>query len=286
MPISLGPNIAALRAVNKLKIHTNNVNTSMERLASGRRINSASDDPAGLALEKALRNDANLFGVAKRNANDGISLLNVTDEALSEISNIIRRLREIAEQGSNSTYTFTQRSVLEIEAIALSSEIQRISETTKFNGIKLLSASSSINIQVGIDSTNNSVINLNAVFGTLESLFLADTGSKTLNQTVLGSTENEAVLNSLTFLEQTQIALDELSVRRGELGASTSRLESSVNSLSAKRESFINSINQITDVDVAKEVANLVASQILQQASQAVLAQANLQPQIALDLLS
>lgn len=286
MPISLGRNIAALRAVNKLTLHTKSVNKSVERLASGQRINGAKDDSADLALAEILKNESKLANVAKRNANDGISLLNITDGALNEIGNILRRLSEITTQAANSSYTNKQRSVLEIEALALSSEIQRIAVTTNFNDIKLLSASSDVNIQLGITGNDNSVVNLNAVVGTLESLNLANSGSNALNQTVLGNTEEEARLNALTFLAQTEEAMSQVSSRRGEIGGQTSRLESSVNTLSAKRENFINSLNKITETDVAKETANLVSSQILQQASKAILAQANQQPQIALQLLS
>lgn len=285
MAISFGKNIAALRAANKLTFHTDNVNKSLERLASGSRINRPSDDSADLAVATALKNDIELLKRAKRNANDGVSLLNVTDNALREIGNILNRLDEITTQGLSSYYTFKQRSILQTEALALSSEIQRIAITTNFNNVKLLSATSDVSIQVGIDGSRNSVVNLNAIVGTLESIGLANTGSEALNQTVLGNTMEEAMLLSESFNNAVNFGLDQIAERRGDVGASTSRLESSINTLAAKRENFINSLNQVTDTNVASETANLVSSQIQQQASQAILAQANQVPEIALQLL-
>ncbi|MCI5066526.1 flagellin FliC [bacterium] len=285
MTISFASNTLALRANTQLNKTSRDLSSTFERLSSGLRINKASDDPAGLALADSLRADALLASVAVRNANDGISVTSIADAALEEIASILSRMAELAEQSSNGVFTTTQRSSLELEFAALGSEIERIAVTTEFNDRTLLSDSSSIAIQVGFDSTANSTVNITGVLGTLSSLGLANGGSSTLAYSLNSTTDDFAQTASQLALEAVNGAITSLSLARGQLGASESRLNSAVNYLQVARENFVAAESRIRDADIAQEVAELVRLQVLQQSVAAVAAQANQQPQIALNLL-
>lgn len=285
MTVSIASNIASLSAQRQLTKATNSLSTTFQRLSSGLRINNASDDPAGLAVADSLRSDAKLAAVAIRNANDGISITSIADSALGEIANILSRMAELAEQSANGVYTNTQRSALSDEFLALGSEIERIAVTTEFNGVALLSGSSDITLQVGIDGTANSRITISGVLGTLNSLGLAGSGSSVLTFSLNADTTANAQSASQNALNAISSAISALSQVRGQIGASESRLNSAVNYLSVARENFIAAESRIRDADIAQEAADLVRYQILQQAATAVLAQANQQPQIALSLL-
>ncbi|MCB0352782.1 MAG: flagellin FliC [Bdellovibrionales bacterium] len=285
MGVSFASNVSALSAQRSLNKTNISLGKTFERLSSGLRINSASDDPAGLALADSLRSDANLASVAIRNANDGISITSIADSALAEVGNILSRMAELAEQSANGVFTNVQRSALSSEFVALASEIERIAVTTEFNDVGLLSDSSSIALQVGLDGTSNSRITINGVLGTLESLGLAGTGSSALTYSINDSTTAFAQSASLAALDAVNAAISTLSSTRGTLGAAESRLNSAVSSLQVARENFVAAESRVRDADVAQEVADLVRLQVLQQAGTAVLAQANQQPQIALALL-
>jgi flagellin len=276
----------SLRAQNNLGKVSSELGKVYERLSSGQRINRASDDPAGLALADKLSNDSRLASVAIRNANDGVSLTNIVDDSLSEISSVLQRMAELAEQSSNGIYTNTQRSALSLEFEALGSEINRIAVVTKFNDISLLSNSSNITFQVGLDGTTNSQITLSAITGTLSSMNLASSGGDALTFSLLGTTTSAAQSASQLALTAVNAAIGSISSRRGTIGAGQSRLESAINTLSSQRENFLAAESQVRDADVAQEVAEMVRLQVLQQASTAVLAQANQQPQVAFALLS
>jgi len=286
MPVSFNNISASLSAINRLNKATEGLNKSFERLSSGVRINRASDDSAGLAIADKLKSDARIASVAIRNANDGISLTSIADSALSEIYNILSRLGELAEQSSNGVYTNSQRSSLSSEFEALGSEIERIAVTTEFNGLKLLSNSSSIAFQVGLSGDSNSVITIVSVLGTLSSLSLSNSGSSQLSYSIIDTTTDgaqSAAQNALTAIES---AIDKLTATRGTLGATESRLNSAVNTLTLVRENYAAAESRIRDIDVAEETANLTRLTILQQSARAIVAQANLQPQIVLGLLS
>ena len=285
MSIVIATNIASLQAQRALKSHTLELGVTFERLSSGQRINRASDDPAGLALLTTLERDIRLADVARRNINDGISLLSLTDSALFTITNILQRMAELAEQGANGVYTNRQRSVMDLEVQALASEIERIAHTTEFNTIKLLSASPQVTIQVGFDSQSTSRVILGAVQGTLAAYGLADPNSSQFNHTVLGQSEEEAQENSRMLLTEIRRAIDQTGQMRGEVGANESRLSFSLNNLENTRGILNEGASRIRDADVADEVSKMVRLQILQQAATAVMSHANLQPQIALELL-
>jgi flagellin len=285
LSLTLGNNIASLKVQNALSRTGAEQQTLMKRLSSGLRINDAGDDAAGLALSTLLNRDAKLAAVAGRNANDGISALNVVDQSLAGIQNVLFRISELAAQGATGTYSMQQRSIIDLEVQALASEIQRIATVTSFNGINLLSNSSSITLQIGIDGSANSRLIVGAVSGTLESLELASIGSSQFNHTVLGTTTEEAQNHSRTLMAAAKAAIEDVSSRRGEIGAATSRLESAVSTLASSRENFISAASNITDANVAEDAANLLRTKILQSAQVSLLAQANQQAQRVLELL-
>lgn len=285
MPISIVSNIASLRASRQLSRVTDSLGDTLARLSSGQRINTASDDAAGLAIAMSLQADTRIASVAIRNANDGISMVAIADGALDAVTSVLTRMAELAQQSANGIYQNRQRSALQNEFAALGSEIERIALTTKFNGINLLSGGASISLQVGFNSFSTSTILVQGVQGTLQSLFLAQTGSSALSYSVTANNEIDAQNAARTALAAVLTALDEVGSRRGSLGASESRLHTAVSHLSSSREAFQAAESRIRDVDVAAEAAELVRKSIVQQAAQAILAQANQQPAIALRLL-
>lgn len=285
MTLSLLSNIDSVRAQGRLNRTTQALSKTFERLSSGLRINSASDDPAGLALADSLRSDARLASIAIRNANDGLSLTAIADSALGQIGQMLTRMAELAEQSANGTYSNVQRSALSAEFLAMGSEIERIAKTTTFNNISLLSNSSNITLQVGFSNAPTSQITITAVSGTLNSLGLAGAGSGALTYSIISTSEagsTDAARNALSAVNQ---AIGALSTVRGTVGAAESRLNTAIDFLTVARENFIAAESRIRDADVANDVAEMVRLQVLQQAGTAVLAQANLQPQRALDLL-
>lgn len=284
MTISLGSNLLALNAITNVTKSTRELSSSFERLSSGLRINKASDDPAGLAMADGLRADAMLASVATQNANNGISVISIADAALGEISSILGRMAELAEQSANGTYSTTQRSALASEFVALGSEIERIASTTEFNDLSLLSDSSSISIQVGFDNTANSVVQIDGVLATLNALGLG-AASGALTYSINDTSNAFAQTAAAAALDAINTAISTLATNRGAIGAAEGRLSAAISYLEVARENYIAADSRIRDADVASEVANLVSQQVLQQASAAILAQANQQPAIALSLL-
>lgn len=285
MALSLASNIPSLQAQTSLKKTTGQLSKTFERLSSGLRINSASDDPAGLALADSLRSDSRLAAVAIRNANDGLSIASIADNALQEISNLLSRMAELAQQSSNGSYTNVQRSALSLEFIALGSEISRITATTTFNSISLLTGTANITLQVGLDSSSNSRINIAAVQSSLFGLGLGTSG-EVLNYALLAGGEAASQAASQTALSAVNNAIGTLGSMRGNFGAAESRLNVAISYLTVARENFVAAESRIRDADIAQEVAEMVRLQVLQQAGAAVLAQANLQPQLVLSLLA
>ena len=285
MPVTLGTNIASLQAQRRLGSASDGLAATFEKLSSGQRINRASDDAAGLAIADALRADQRVANVAIRNANDGISTIAIADSALSEIGNVLSRLAELAEQSANGVFSVNQRSALTNEFVALASEVERIANTTEFNGVKLLSGNSTLTLQVGFDSGSTSQISYTGVQGTLNALGLAGTNSSSLVYSINGSSIEAGQSASRAALDAVNRAIDSLATTRGTLGAAESRLRVAINNLSVARENFAAAESRIRDVDVASEAAELTRLGILQQAGAAVLAQANQQPALALNLL-
>ena len=286
MGISINSNPASLSAQRQLSRSTSQLSKVYQQLSSGLRITRASDDAAGLAIADSLRADQKVASQAIRNANDGVSLISIADGALNEIGNILSRMAELAEQSSNGTLSTTQRSALDLEFNQLGSEIERISATTEFNNIKLLSGSSSITLQVGFNANSTSQIGFTTTQGTLSSLGLSANGSSRLTFSLNASTTSAGQTAALSALDGVRSAINNLTTARGTLGAVESRLSSAINNLQTVRENYATAESQIRDADVASAAAELVRLQILQQAGAAVLAQANQQPQLALALLN
>jgi flagellin len=284
MAVRIFNNIPSLNAQRILGINNQRLAQSVERISSGIRINRGSDDAAGLAISEGLRSDIRALRQAVRNANDGVSLINVTEGALNEQSGIMIRLRELASQAATGTVGSTERATLQLEFTALRNEIDRIAQTTEFNGQKLvegslassISSSSHILIQVGLDSSSFSRINLN------EEVDLSAMTSTGLSIHELSVTSSDA---ALTALEQMNTSIATITQGRGKVGAVQNRLIRTISNVSIAIENLSAAESAIRDADIAEEVALLTRNQILVQAATAMVGQANLIPQSVLQLL-
>ena len=284
MPVRIFNNIPSLNAQRLLGINNDRLAVSVERISSGLRINRAADDAAGLAISEALRSDIRALRQAVRNANDGISLINVTEGALNEQSSILIRLRELSSQASTGTVGSVERQTIQLEFDALRLEIDRITNTTAFNGQKLVdgslastvSSSAHILIQVGLDSGVDSRINLNTQVNlaavNASSLLIADLSLTT-------------AAGALTALDVINNAISSITQSRGKVGAVQNRLVRTISNLSISIENLQAAESAIRDADIAEEVALLTRNQILVQAATAMVGQANLIPQSVLQLL-
>jgi len=285
MAIRIFNNTASLNAQRILGINNNRLATSIERISTGIRINRGSDDAAGLAISEGLRSDIRALRQATRNANDGMSLVNVTEGALNEQSSILIRLRELASQAATGTVGSTERATIQLEFSALRDELTRIAQTTEFNGIGLIdgnlassvaSASHTL-VQIGIDNTSNSRLDLNATLG-LDAVTASTLGIAALSVT--------ASAEALTALEIINNAISSVTAARGKVGAVQNRLQRSVSALSISAENLQAAESSIRDADIAQEIAQLTRNQILVQTSTAMVGQSNLIPQSVLQLLA
>ena len=285
MPIRIFNNTASVNAQRLLSINNDRLAQSVERISSGIRINRGADDAAGLAISEGLRSDIRALRQATRNANDGMSLVNVTEGALNEQSSILIRLRELASQAATGTVGSTERSTIQLEFSALRDELTRIAETTEFNGIGLINGNlassvattSHTLIQIGIDNTNNSRLDLNSTLG------LDAVTSSTLGIAALSVT---AAAQALTALATIETAIASVTAARGKVGAVQNRLQRSVSALSITSENLQAAESAIRDADIAHEIAQLTRNQILVQTSTAMVGQSNLIPQSVLQLLA
>jgi len=277
MGLRINTNVASLAAMRTLGNTKNSLDGSLERLASGSRINRAGDDAAGLAISENLRASIRGFRQAKRNAQDGISLVQVTEGGLNEVSSMLVRLRELAIQAASDTIGDRERSFTDREFQALKSEIQRVADSTNYNGTELLNGTSGIfEIQVGIHndpSTDRVVYNAENANASLESLGLVgeSVSTKLGAQTTLGNIDN---------------ALYRVNSVRADLGAMQNRLQSTINSLAISDENLSAANSRIRDADLAQEISEMTKNNILMQSGISVLGQANNQAQAALKLLS
>jgi len=285
MAIRIFNNTASVNAQRLLSINNDRLSTSIERISSGIRINRGSDDAAGLAISEGLRSDIRALRQATRNANDGMSLVNVTEGALNEQSSILIRLRELSSQAATGTVGSTERATIQLEFSALRDELTRIAETTEFNGIGLINgnlASTVANtshtlIQIGIDNSSNSRLDLNSTLG-LDAVTSSTLGIASLSVT--------AAAEALTALAQIETAIGKVTSARGKVGAVQNRLQRSVSALSISAENLQAAESAIRDADIAEEIAQLTRNQILVQTSTAMVGQSNLIPQSVLQLLA
>ena len=284
MAISIASNITSLQAQRRLEGTANKLSQSFNKLSSGYRINSGADDAAGLAIAESLRAQSRIAAQAIRNTNDGISTIAIADGALGEVGNILARLAELASQAANGTLSTQQRSVVSNEFVALSSEIERIAAVTEFNGIKLLSGTNTITIQVGTGSGVSSQIGYTNQLATLQGIGLG-TATGALSYSINGASDAAAATAARLALDAVYVAIYSVGASRGILGGVESRLSSAITNLGVTRENLVAAESRIRDVDVAEEAANLTRLSILQQAGTAVLAQANQLPSLVLQLL-
>ena len=278
MALIVNTNTASLNAQRNLTASTNALATSLQRLSSGLRVNSAKDDAAGLAISEGLQSIIRGNDVSIRNANDGISVGQTAEGALGQISNNLQRIREIAVQASNGAINDTQRSNLQSEVDQLTQEISRMVATTQFNGQNLLSGGATLTFQVGASGAANNQVtvstsNLTAIAGFAANLTATGT------VTVSASGAASAALSAL------DTAISTVTQARANFGAVQNRFEAVIANLSNYNENLTAARSRIMDADFAAETAKLTRNQILQQAGTAILAQANSVPQAALSLL-
>jgi flagellin len=266
-------NVSALFTQNQLAKTQWSMSTTFQRLSSGFRINGAADDAAGLGISESMNAQVRSYTVAERNANDGVSMAQTADAAAGQISALLTRLRELALQSANGALVTNDRLNLETEYSAVSSEIDRIANVTKFNSKPLLNGASSTDFQVGIFSGASEVITID---------FSAQSLTATsLGVASIGSTAGSA-LDALSGIDS---ALQTLNTQREKFGAGINRLQQAITGLQSSRTNLSAALSRIRDVDVAEEAANMTKYQVLTQAGTSVLAQANQSPQAALSLL-
>ena len=284
MAVRIFNNTASINAQRLLAKNSERLAESVERISSGIRINRAADDAAGLAVSEALRSDIRAMRQAIRNGNDGISMINVTEGALNEQSSILIRLRELASQSSTGTVGSTERQTIQLEFNSLRNEVDRISQSTTFNGQGLvdgslassIASSNQIVLQIGINSSSNSQINLN------HEMNLASITSSSLSLETLSLT---SVAGALTAMDSLNHAISTVSQGRGKVGAVQNRLSRTIANLGVAVENLQAAESSIRDADIAEEIAALTRNQILVQSATAMVGQANLIPQSILQLL-
>jgi flagellin len=274
MGLFINTNVASINARGNLDRVTTRLQGSFRKLSTGLRITSAADDAAGLAISERMRAQIRSLTQAQRNANDGISLVQVGEGAMNEISNILVRMRELAIQANNGTNSDADKDTLDQEFGNLIEEVDRISQSTQFNGVNLLDGSTaSITFQVGFGVAAG----VDTLDVPLQSVLASDLGIDALDISSAGS--------PTTALAAIDGAVDLVAAARGDFGALQNRLASTITNIGVNIENLSAAESRIRDVDVASETAELTRNSILQQAAISILAQANVQPQVALSLL-
>ncbi len=273
MSMSIKTNVASLEAQKNLMSSESSLNSSLAKLSSGFRITKASDDAAGLAIAVNLGAQIRSYNQAVRNANDALNVTQTAEASLNETQNILTRLRELASQSASSGVSNTERGYIQNEVTALTSEIDRIANSTEYNGVSLINASTALTFQVGIRNVAaNDQITVTTSSATAGSL-----GVNTLSLSTLTGAQGA--------LATIDAALQSISSSRATLGAQANRMETVINAATQASVSLAAAQSRIQDVDVAQETSNLSRAQILMQAGVSVLAQANQIPQVALKLL-
>ncbi|MBU0756143.1 MAG: flagellin FliC [Planctomycetes bacterium] len=274
MPLTVNTNVYSINSQKNLSYVSERLGKNYSRLSSGLRIATASDDAAGLAISERLRAQIRSLHRAQLNANDGISIVQTAEGSLNEVSSMLVRMRELAIQANNGSLSGTDKDSLQSEFSDLISEIDRIAQATKFNNVELLDGStSSLTIQVGEGTTNN----VDTISVSLRNMRTSTLGISTSD---IGSSGN--ITAAISAIDT---AIDTVTSARGEFGAVQNRLQSTINNLGVSIENYSAAESRIRDVDIAYETAELTKNGIMQQAALSILAQTNVQPQIALTLL-
>jgi flagellin len=270
----INTNIAAMKASNASTSANKMLGTAMERLSSGKRINSAKDDAAGLAIASTMTAQIRGMNQAVRNANDGIALAQTADGALNEVTNMLQRIRELAIQSKSGTYSSSDRNNLQAEVTQLQAQISDILTNTKFNGVTLFSQTSgtdvTITIQAGSEAASTIDLTVAGLDGTKIAATALDVSSTSL---------------AATTIDNVDAALSSINGTRASLGAGQSRLESAVNNLTSNVTNLSDARSRIEDADYSSETTALAKAQILSQASTAMISQANQTQQNVLSLL-
>ncbi len=267
--LAIKNNLMAANAARYLGQSYDALATSVERLSSGLRINSASDDAAGMAVRELMRADIAVLQQGARNAQDGVSLLQTMEGALQTIDNLLVRMQQLAEQAATGSYSSGQRLIMDNEFNEMANEIQRISTATDFNGIKMLDNSAAVSIHFGGATDGIDVVG--------SAMTKAGLGIDTLSI--------KAAADARTALSTLDSAINAKDTARAKFGYGINRLESTGQVLNIQAENLMAAESRISDVDVATEMATLTRNQVLAQAGTAMLAQANSIPQMALTLL-
>ena len=277
MALTVNTNVASLNTQRNLNASSNALSTSLQRLSTGSRINSAKDDAAGLQISNRLTSQINGLNVAARNANDGISMAQTAEGALQQSTNILQRMRELTLQAGNGSNSAEDKTSLQLEVAELQSELTRIADTTSFGTKKLLDGTaSSVTFQVGAYGGAADTITLD---------FGADMDAATLAVSATEVDVSSATLTTAAMLTSIDAAISTIDSQRATFGAAQNRFENTISNLQNIAENVSASRGRIQDTDFAAETANLSKNQVLQQAGTAILAQANQLPQAVLSLL-
>ena len=270
MGLRINTNVSALNTSRILRRSTGDLNKSLERLSSGLRINRAADDAAGLAIAEGFRSVVRGAQVAQRNSQDGVSMVQTAEGGLSETTNILQRIRELAVQAANGTQSTQNRAALDAEVQQLLAQVDNVALDTEFNGVRVLSANQTITLQAGAQMS--------------QFLAIAVTGAKTSDIKVNGVSVSTVALatSAISTIDQ---ALQSVNMLRANLGAYQNRLEFTINTLAIQEENSASSESAIRDANIATETIGFTRNQILVSAGTSVLAQANVVPQTALQLL-
>ena len=297
----INTNVAASITANALTKNERAMSQAMERLSTGQRINSASDDAAGLAISSRMTSQVNGLNMAVRNANDAISMVQTADGAAVEVSNMLQRMRELAVQAASETTSATDRDALNVEFEALTAEIERIADNTQWNGTTLLDGTIGTNgavaFQIGANASQTvtvtfadfetahaSMVSTGGLFEGLDNATV-NSGTTGNNSHDLASRDVDTTSNAGTAITQIDFALTHLNTHRAALGAAINRLEYAADNLANVSQNTSASRSQILDADYASETTELARTQIIQQAATAMLSQANQQAQSVLALL-
>ena len=282
-------NITAMITTGSLRQNDAGLAASLERLSTGLRINRASDDVAGLSVSEKIRTQVRGTNIAMRNAGDGIALLNIAEGACNEVSAILQRMRELAIQSDNDTFSTTERSYLNQEFQSLMSEIQRISMSTQYNGMTLLDG---VQGSFGTTGGNNSILHIGAnfnggnVLGTIDTLAVniqpLTLGALGMAETLSSISTRDGAFNAIALVDS---AIKSVSTVRSNLGAITNRLDHAIKNLEIQAVNMTSAESTIRDVDFAKEMTEFTRNQILSQSATSMLSQANQAPQRVLELL-
>ena len=271
---SINTNVMSLNAQRNLNASSGALATSMQRLSSGLRVNSAKDDAAGLAIAERMNAQVKGMNVAIRNANDGISMAQTAEGALGKVGDSLQRMRELAVQSANASNSASDRTNLNAEYQQLNDEVTRVLTGTKFNGVDLLNTAATLTFQVGANNVTTDQIAVSTTVLTTGTGVAAVTAGDITSDT-----------NALAAMDDLDDAIDEITTARATFGAVQNRFDAVISNLQVASENQAASRGRIMDADFAKETANLSRSQILQQAGTAMVAQANQLPQQVLSLL-